>query len=104
MSSLPNDQRTGADLTPYTMSVLNISTGHIRPETGQALTEGIAELIYVPWSTWGWVIYVANFDDAILQSHPDLAKVLFFAQAHGFTYVQLDCDADEYPGLPTFEW
>lgn len=111
MTAQTNDQRTGADLTPVTWSVLNISTSHIPRRTALALGEGGSrtcaelwdQLSYTPWHEYGWIIFVSDFS-GIRDDHPELAAVLKFAFDHGFDYLQLDADGSVYDGLPTFEW
>lgn len=111
MTAQTNDQRTGADLTPFTQAVLDLSTAHIPRRTAVALgDEGDCKqaelwdyLSYTPWHEYGWLIYTDGYS-LIEKEHPELAALLQFASDHGFTFLRLDCDADVYDGLPTFDW
>lgn len=111
MTAQTNDQRTGADLTPFTQSVLELSTAHIPERTAIALGEGAAcahaalwgRLSYTPWHEYGWFICTDGYS-LVEEDHPELAAMLEFAGDHGFGFLRLDSDAREYPGLPTFEW
>lgn len=111
MTAQTNDQRTGADLTPFTQSVLDLSTAHIPRRTAVALgdegdckqAELWSRLAYTPWHDYGWFI-CADDPASVEDDHPELAALLQFASDHGFAFLRLDCDADTYDGLPTFEW
>lgn len=112
-------------MTPdsYTERVLNISTANIPKRTGEALGQCSRPLAtevdffiacaraplynvisYTPWSTYGWIIWAQHELDEIKDEHPELAALMKFASEKGFTYLKLDCDANELLGWPRFEW
>ena len=113
------------DMRDVTEKVLNISTAHIPERTAQALGTGteftstdsafhaclVADLwdkiSYTPWAVYGWIIWAGHDVDEIKGEHPELARLMQFAVEYGYTYLKLDCDAEQLPeslGFPTFEW
>ena len=105
------------DMRDVTEKVLNISTAHIPVRTAEALGTGTeftstdsafhACLVADLWDKIGWIIWAGHDVDEIKEEHPELARLMQFAVEYGYTYLKLDCDAEQLPeslGFPTFEW
>jgi len=109
-------------MATWTEKVLNISTANIPKHTAEALGTSndydskIAvfeacisadlwdKLSYTPWACYGWIIWAGHETDEIKEEHPQLANLMEYATSKGFTYLKLDCDAEELPGFERFEW
>lgn len=94
----------------YTMSVPVLSTAHIRPTTGEFLTnEGNGNLGVVATYDDGWFIFVGDLEglntfDVLSE---DLQKVLQWAFDNGHEWVRIDAHVgDTVEGLPDYseEW
>lgn len=106
------DALLNVDLSGHTITVLSCSTAMIPKRTSEALNDEAGELhrelVYEPWSSYGWIIAVD--DEGIypaIEGHDELLALLRFAHDRGFGYLQLDCDEEPLPeacGLPTFSW
>lgn len=98
-------------LDAATMKMLDISTSHIPKHTADALGDldqmGESELYdtlsYVHYHEYGWIIHVSN-EEQILESHPELSRLITMTRQLGFQHLKLDCDAPSIEGLPVFNW
>lgn len=85
--------------------VLTISTAHITEETDRKLQDN-SELNRMDLSVYekgeyGYWIYVDSSRDRIPE---DLKKCLKFAEQNDCQWLCLDCDGEEVPELPTYDW
>ncbi|WP_454887937.1 DUF5983 family protein [Sphingomonas oryzagri] len=95
---------------PRVRLYLTISTGHVRPSTGDLLDIwsslipeqrplGVAETGY------GWFVLCDPLDDADIKLIPaELVAAITYARDRGCRYLLLDRDADEVGGLEAFDW
>lgn len=85
------------------MSVLDISTGHLSPETVTILDKHASKWPVAGWSgVHGWIIYA--HDERPDDCPDDLWRCIEYARAHGAGYVRFDSDADRVDDLPWHEW
>lgn len=96
-----------------THRMLALSTGHLTCETAQLMTrlagtstvfeEGLP--IYYEKGEYGFFVPVPDDPQDIPSTCPtDLEACMHFAIAHGFTWLMFDRDADQVPGLTSYEW
>lgn len=87
-----------------TITVLDISTAHLSPETAQILEN-------TPLNDWpvaggntqfGFFLYAHDDNDGAIPQ--DLWACMEFARKHHCCYLYFDRDADQYDDLPTYDW
>jgi hypothetical protein len=88
---------------------LDLSTAHVTHEEMQMIdNDHDAKLPVSASNEYGaWLYTLPNdmlntYED--LGACPNLRAILDFARDNDCGYVHLDRDADEHPGLPTFDW
>lgn len=86
--------------------MLVMSTGHITLETSLALdgVGGHCMPATIPWTSYGWLIWVDEAWIGTTETHLELATLLKIARASGCKWLRLDCDGPEMDGIPTFDW
>jgi len=87
-----------------THKMLALSTGHVTPETRDALNDG-AHCAYQK-GDWGWFVPVFDPDDDDRDggAPDDLVAICRYAREQGCSWLMFDCDADPIPGLATYDW
>jgi len=95
-----------------------LSTGHIKAETAEALQEHFKGERHIPvldgayytcWSDYGWIFRPLAIEDETMEGlraeFPDLFDVLTYARDLGWLHLQLDSDALALvEKLPYYEW
>lgn len=86
---------------------LDISTGHLRPSTRDAIDAGAFSITAHPHPDgYGWFIYVptdpAHFEEVEAMPPNDLRRVLDYARAQDCDYVLFDRDAGPIADLPWY--
>jgi hypothetical protein len=95
--------------------MLVLSTAHVSKETADLLNERGSEALFTfyPKGDYGWMIPVQRLQHektgAISVANPermpgDLVQVMVMALNERCEWVMFDCDADQIPGLPVYEW
>lgn len=83
-------------------NMLALSTAHIWPETSDMMAAGMAGVAYEK-GDYGFFVPVPSPADEIRRCE-DLAGCLAYARARGFSWLMFDCDAEQVPGLPVYDW
>ena len=90
--------------------VLTISTAHITEETDKKLQDdsevnNMCISVYDK-AEYGYWIYINPFDMLVYKSNipEDLRMCMELAQKNDCQWLCLDCDGEEVPGLPTYDW
>lgn len=89
---------------------IEASTRNIPKHTADALEKREGDLwnaiSYTDWHEYGWILWVGvdHADAAREVGHPELASLIDVAIEIGCRFLLLDCDADQVPGMPTFDW
>ena len=83
-------------------TMLALSTAHIRPETSDSMEAG-GPIVAYEKGDYGFFVpdCEGNAQDEI---PADLAECLAFARARGCSWLMFDCDAEQVPGLPVYDW
>lgn len=83
---------------------LDLSTGHLTPETRQRIDDGEISIrsVYPHPDGYGWLIYVLP-EDYEFDGPADLGKVLEYARHLDCDYVLFDCDGLRIANLPRYE-
>lgn len=85
------------------VNLLDISTAHITKETNAKLeADDEKGALYVVPHHYGYFIYVP--DDEEPETPDDLKAIFKFAKDRDCGWVKLDCDAEKYDELPTYNW
>jgi transcriptional regulator with XRE-family HTH domain len=92
--------------------MLVLSTAHVSEETARWLDDQclapLPPLVIYDKGGFGWMIPI--YDDLLTEVSEspevprDLIEVLTFANAHRFTWLMFDRDADQVESLKRFEW
>lgn len=87
-----------------TITVLELSTGHVSEETARMLdTTSIMEWSVSGWlGVYGWIIRTEGYDPDTTPT--DLQNCLIYAASQGARYIIFDRDCDRIDELPYFEW
>jgi hypothetical protein len=98
----------------HSQTLLNISINHIPAHTVRALQQETAakrgplidSVTCIEFEGAGWIFYVcsAQAGSASACGHPELGRVIDFANEHGFNWLKLEEEAEPVDGLPTFGW
>ena len=88
---------------------LTISTGHISTNTARLLSiepdTNILGLSVYEKGEYGWWIYVGDKLENIPDNLPDdLMRCIHEAYAWNCQWLCLDCDGEEIPGVPIYDW
>jgi len=90
------------------IKMLDLSTAHIRQETGDWLTNcsyhDTGDPIVYAKQDYGWFVY-AYPDEEIPEEIPeDLLKVIKYARKKKCIWIMLDGDAPDIKELPVYDW
>lgn len=86
--------------------ILDLCTSHV-PEHIAESVKAVEGIVAVMSSEYGWLMWVpqgANWRDEFPECPPECARIIDYARSHGCSYVMFDCDAEEDPALPTWDW
>ena len=86
--------------------MLTISMAHITEETDNELQHNpdkFEELFYYNEDWWGYMMQIPPH--TTLEDIPeDLRMCIELARQNDCEWLQLDCDGEEVPELPTYDW
>jgi hypothetical protein len=90
------------------IKMLDVSSIHIQPETGDWLTSNsyheTGDPIVYAKQDYGWFVYT-YLDDEVPEDLPeDLKKVLAYARRIKCVWIMLDADGDTIKYLPVYDW
>lgn len=88
---------------------LTISSAHISGDTARQLSiepdTNILGLSVYEKGEYGWWVYVGNELENITDDLPDdLMRCICEAFAWDCQWLCIDCDGEEVPGLPIYDW
>lgn len=89
--------------------VLVVSTANISEQTKDELEIGIPHVRSVSHE-YGFIVFTTAYfeegaeDEESGENYKDLAAILKIALANNCSLVNIDADADEYPGLEIYNW
>lgn len=91
-------------MRPNTVSMLDLSTGHLSLSTREALEDpAVCAELRITERACGWFMPVSKERLEQPELPLDLKHCLRYAQANGATYVLFDQDAPQQGGLPWYE-
>lgn len=87
---------------------LSISTSHIRKETDEFLkseAKNTGSILTIYEGMYGFLLYVPNSLHLFQNDIPsDLMDCFKFAESHGCTIIEFDCDGVVIEELPVYDW
>ena len=90
------------------LRVPTISTGHLTEEVAAQLTNQGDKNPWCPCAEWdyGFFLYLEEPEARGEETPQCLLDIRDWLRAEGFTdcWVRLDCDADQVPNLPAYNW
>lgn len=104
----PDDEESAPGVVPNPpvelMQVAVVSTKHLSQD--EALRNRKDWPTHTFESEWGFIAHTALATWPVDESSrwPGLFAAAQWADAHGYDWVRFDPDAEEQPGLPTFDW
>ncbi len=90
-----------------THKMFALSTGHVSKDTAEMLDlddDRLGVVVY-PKGDYGWFIPITEYlEESEREISPDIAKVVDYALARGFTWLMFDRDANVIDDLPLYDW
>ena len=80
---------------------LDLSTGHLKPETREFMREGGDHNVTMS-GTYGWLVYLSEGDYEVTWDQ-DMTDCMTKARELGCLYILFDQDADRRDDLPYYE-